>query len=92
VTASACVTWSVTCFVAVTASPLAVTVIVAEPIFVVDAAVSVRVLVPVSEAKVTALLLHVAVTPVGNPLTARLTIPVYVPFPAMVNTSVPDLP
>jgi len=66
---------------------LAVTVIVAEPIFVVDAAVSVRVLAPVSEANVTGLLLHFAVTPAGNPLTVRLVGPLYVPFPASVTTS-----
>lgn len=49
-------------------------------------------LVPLSELKATALLLHVAVTPAGNPLTARLTVPVYVPLPTIVITFVADWP
>jgi hypothetical protein len=65
----------VTVRVAVNPSPLAVTVTVAEPTVAVEEAVKVSVLVPLSEESVKGLLLHAAVTPVGKPLTLRVTAP-----------------
>ena len=76
----------------VSPSPLAVTVTVVEVTVAVAAAVSVKVLVPHSEESVSGLLLHVAVTPVGNPLTLSATAPLYVPFPANVSTSLAEVP
>lgn len=88
----ACCTCSAICFVAFNPSPLAVTVIVAEPTFAVEDAVSVSVDVPLSPLSVTGLLLHPAVTPLGSPLRLRLAAPLYVPLPVRLTTSVTDLP
>jgi hypothetical protein len=73
--AGACCTCSLIALVNVNPSPLAVTVTVVEVTGAVVAAVSVSVLVPLSDESVSGLLLHVAVTPVGNPLTLRLIAP-----------------
>ena len=74
--AGACVTCSVICLVAVRLSPLAVMVMVADASGADEAATSVSVLLPVSPLSVTVLLLQVAVTPVGRPLTVSVTAPV----------------
>jgi hypothetical protein len=56
-------------------SPFAVSVSVVEVTGAVVAAVSVSVLVPLSDESVRGLLLHFAVTPVGKPLTLSVTAP-----------------
>jgi hypothetical protein len=61
--------------VADTPSPVAVTVTVAGPTVADDEAAKVRVEDPARELNVTGLLLHEAVTPMGKPLTLRLTAP-----------------
>jgi hypothetical protein len=78
----AATTCTVICLLAETPSPPAVTVIVAEPAAPEDEAVSVSVEDPLSLLSVIGLLLHDAVTPLGSPLTVKLTAPVYVPLPA----------
>jgi len=88
----ACCTCATICLLAEMPSPLAVTVIVAEPNAAVDEAVKVSVDEPVSLFSVTGLLLHDAVTPAGKPLTLRLTAPPYVGLPARLNTSVAVAP
>ena len=60
---------------AVSPSPFAVTVIVADPTVAMDEAVSVSVEEPLSPVNVTGLPLHDAVTPLGNPLTPSVTAP-----------------
>jgi hypothetical protein len=74
-TAGAWVTWTVICLLAVSPSPLAVTVIVADPTIATDEAVSVSVEEPLSPLNVTGLLLHDAVTPLGNPVALSVTAP-----------------
>jgi hypothetical protein len=73
-------------------SPAAVTVTVAVPAVVDDEAVNVRVDDPASELSVTGLLLHEAVTPLGKPLTLRVTAPLYAELPVSVIRSVTVLP
>jgi hypothetical protein len=87
-TAGAYCTCNATCLVAVNPSPLAVIVTVAAPTVAEDEAVSVSVDAPLSAFSVTELLLHEAVTPAGNPLTLRVTAPLYVALPANETTSV----
>jgi hypothetical protein len=65
----------VICLVAVTPSPLAVTVIAANPALAVEDAVNVSVDFPLSPLSVSGFLLHAAITPAGSPLTPRLTAP-----------------
>ena len=91
-TPGACDTCTVICLLAVNPSPLAVTVIVAVPTFAADEAVSFSVEEPFSPLSVTGLMLHAAVTPLGSPLTLRLTAPAYVPLPVTEITSVPVRP
>jgi hypothetical protein len=78
--------------VAVKPSPLAVILTVAEPTVAADEANSVNVEEPFSPLSVTGLLLHEAVTPLGRPLTVRLTGPLYVPLPATETTTDPVFP
>ena len=92
VNAGACVTCTAICLLAVTPSPRAVTIMVAEPTYAANEAVSVKVEEPLSPFNVTGLPLHEAVTPLGRPLTLRLTGPLYVPLPATVTTSDPVFP
>jgi len=90
--AAPCVTCKVTLLAADTPSPVAVTVTVAEPSFAGADAVNVSVLFALPALSVSGLELHVAVTPLGSPLTLRVTAPDKVPFPARVTTSVTLLP
>jgi hypothetical protein len=76
VNAGACVTAKVICLLAVKPSPLAVIVTVAEPADATVEAISVNVEDPLPPLSVTGLPLHDAVTPLGSPLTLRLTGPV----------------
>ena len=80
------------CLLAVNPSPLPVTVIVADPGLPAEEAVNVSVDEPLSPFSVTGLLLHDAVTPLGNPLTVKLTAPLYVALPASEIASVTVLP
>jgi hypothetical protein len=75
-------TCKVILLVAVTPSPAAITVTVAEPVAALEEEVSVSVEAPLCvvevpdcEANVTGLALQVAVTPLGSPLTLRVTGP-----------------
>ena len=74
-TAGACCTASVICLVVETPSPVAVTVTVAEATVAAAVALKVNVDVPFWLVSVTGLLLNVDVTPLGNPLVLRLTVP-----------------
>ena len=65
---------------------------VAVPTIAADEAVNVSVEEPLSPAHVTGLLLHEAVTPLGNPLTLRLAAPIYVMSPANEIGSVTVFP
>lgn len=69
------VTVSARVLVTVKPPPVAFNVTVDEPIVAAAEAVSVSVEEPLSALRVTGFLLHVAVTPVGSPLIARVTAP-----------------
>jgi hypothetical protein len=71
-------TCNVICLLADNPSPLPVTVMVAEPTAAADVAVSESVEEPLCPLSVTGLLLHEAVTPLGSPLTVKLTAPLNV--------------
>jgi hypothetical protein len=73
--AGASVTCIAICAATANPSPLAVTVIVVEPTAADDEAVRVSVEEPLSPLRVTGLLLHDAVTPLGSPLTLSVTAP-----------------
>jgi hypothetical protein len=77
---------------AVNPSPLAVTVIVADPTIAAEEEVSVNVEEPLSPVNVTGLPLHDAVTPLGSPLTLRLAAPLYVVSPVNEIASVTVFP
>ena len=85
-------TCNVICLLADNPSPLAVTVTAAEPAAAADEAVSERVEEPLSPLSVTGLLLHDAVTPLGSPLTAKLTAPLNVALLVNEITSVAVFP
>jgi hypothetical protein len=69
-------TVNVSFWLTVSPSPVAVKVMVDEPVAAEADAASVSVEEPVSAVRASGLLLHEAVTPVGNPLTLKLTAPV----------------
>ena len=90
--AGACCTCKAICLVAVKPSPLAVTVRVDEPTAAVDDAVRLSVAAPLSPLRVTEPLLQFAVTPLGRPVTPRLTAPLKVLLPARAMESVTVAP
>ena len=92
VSPGACCTSTVRVFVAVTPSPVAVTVTAVELTVAADAAVRVSVELPPPLVSMIPFEPHEAVTPLGNPLTLSNTAPLNVPFPANVIASVTALP
>lgn len=88
----ACCTCTVTVFVAVTPSPVAVTVTGVELTVAVAIAESVNVVLPLPTVSDFAFALHVAVTPLGKPLTLIVTVPLNVAFPVRVITFVAVFP
>jgi hypothetical protein len=73
-------------------SPEAFTVTVAAPALAAEEAVKVSFEEPLSAVRVTGLALHEAVTPLGSPVTLRVTAPLYVLLPESEIRSVAVAP